>query len=219
MRRSDREGYSTGCWCSLTTLEQGATRWPTNILPYPGAKRSRGCWLPENLAKIAQMLGRDPNTILRSTAVRTSSRKAASERLDSPNRRTRGSTVALCKRAADGVQPRTNLHRLTPNGWRGRDAVSRAGWGIGSDLAENARCYLNPALLEFSRGLRHSQTRRLHAIAGHPQVHEVPNGTHNPLVPGSSPGGPTLQPLSYPPLASIPDPQAEAPDGQVLPEV
>ena len=43
--------------------------------------------------------------------------------------------------------------------------------------------------------------------------------THNPLVPGSSPGGPTLQTLSHPSLASIPDPQAERPDGQVLPEV
>ena len=37
---------------------------------------------------------------------------------------------------------------------------------------------------------------------------------HNPLVPGSSPGGPTLQTLSHPALASIPDPPAGRPMGK-----
>jgi len=38
----------------------------------------------------------------------------------------------------------------------------------GSDLAVNGQVLPPPALLEFSRGLLHSQTRRLQAIAGHP---------------------------------------------------
>ena len=55
------------------------------------------------------------------------------------------------------------------------------------------KCYLNPTLLEFSRGLLHSQTRHLQAIAGLPQGHEGTERNHNPRVGGSSPSSATLQ--------------------------
>ena len=55
------------------------------------------------------------------------------------------------------------------------------------------KCYLNLTLLVFSRGLLHSQTRRLQAIAGLWQGHEGTERNHNPRVGGSSPSSATLQ--------------------------
>ena len=53
------------------------------------------------------------------------------------------------------------------------------------------KCYLPPALPVFSRGLLHSQTRRLQAIAGPWQGHEETERNHNPRVGGSSPSSAT----------------------------
>jgi len=53
------------------------------------------------------------------------------------------------------------------------------------------KCYLDTTLFEFSRGLLHSQTRRLQAIAGLWQGHEGTERNHNPRVGGSSPSSAT----------------------------
>ena len=53
------------------------------------------------------------------------------------------------------------------------------------------KCYLDPTLFEFSRGLLHTQTRRLQAIACLPQGYEGTERNHNPRVGGSSPSSAT----------------------------
>jgi hypothetical protein len=59
--------------------------------------------------------------------------------------------------------------------------------GVVGIWRSTARCYLNPTLTVFSRGLLHSQTRRLQAIAGLPQGHEGTERNHDSHVGGSSP--------------------------------
>ena len=44
------------------------------------------------------------------------------------------------------------------------------------------KCYLNPTLLGFSRGLLYAQTQRLQAIAGLPQGHEGTERNHGPCA-------------------------------------